>query len=177
MPNPLKFHELARAVVRETQAAAGGPPEVEGIRQVNVVAHVSKREGVPSRWEGYAAPVRNHRKEKLRKPMQERSAVRTNRERPCTMLVFNETDPDSGVSAPASTIVAGASAVPAAIEAVLTQKCRHPNEVVAVFNNVLTGRIKSEGFTLDALRKHPQAIVTKKFPGAVCAPARAIIRR
>ena len=92
------------------------------------------------------------------------------------MLEFYEVDAETGTSRPASSIVAGASAVPLAIEAILSQKSRHPNELAGVFNSVVTGRIDAPGLTLETLRAHPQSIVTKKFPGVVCAPAGTIIR-
>jgi hypothetical protein len=92
------------------------------------------------------------------------------------MLEFYEADPETGISRPASSIVAGAAAVPLAIEAILSQKTRHPNELAGVFNSVITGRILAPGLTLETLRAHPQSIVTKKFPGVVCAPADTIIR-
>lgn len=109
--------------------------------------------------------------------MQSRCAVAVEDEKASTMLVFNEENPGTEQLEPASTIVAGASAVPSAIETVLHQRSRCPNEVIAVFNLVMTGRIVAPGFTLDRLRAHPQSIVTPKFPGEVCAPGRCSIRR
>jgi hypothetical protein len=104
--------------------------------------------------------------------MQSRSSVTSGDTKPCTMLVFNDEDADTGRLHPTSTIVAGASAVPLAIGTVLAQQCRWPNETVAVFNTVVTGRIEAPGMTLERLRAHPQSIVTPKFPGRCALAAR-----
>lgn len=176
MHRPLAFHEQTRKVVKRTEKTAKGPAKFVGLRQVNVVAHVATKQGRPSRWDGFAARQTRPTDALLSVPMQSRSAVVVEGKRPCTMLVFNEKDDQTGAYRPASTIVAGASSVPSAIEAVLMQPCRHPSEIVAVFNTVVTGRIEAEGLTLETLRRHPQSIVTKKFPGAVCAPSMRIIR-
>ena len=176
MLRPLEFHERARRVVEAMEKRAEGPAKFVGIRQVNVVAHAAVRPGRPTRWSGFAAKRCPRGAKSLAVPMQSRSAVVVSDERPCTMLVFNETDAETGVSRPASSIVAGASAVPSAIEAILSQRSRHPNELAGVFNSVVTGRIEAPGLTLETLRAHSQSIVTKKFPGAVCAPNGTIIR-
>ena len=165
MKHPLDFHKKARRVVEALEMESGGPAKIVGIRQVNVVGYVSTRPDRPTRWTGYAARRPSRRTVPLTVPMQSRSAVVVDGERPATMLVFNQHDEESNTALPASTIVAGASAVPSAIEAVLSQPCRHPNEVASVFNTVVTGRIEAPGLTLETLRGHAQSIVTKKFPG------------
>jgi hypothetical protein len=165
MKHPLDFHTKARRVVEALEMESGGPAKIVGIRQVNVVGYVNTRPGRPTRWTGYAARRPCRRAVPLAVPMQSRSAVVVDGERPATMLVFNQHDRESNTAVPASTIVAGASAVPSAIETVLSQPCRHPNEVASVFNTVVTGRIEAPGLTLETLRGHAQSIVTKKFPG------------
>lgn len=165
MKHPLEFHTKARRVVEALEMESGGPAKIVGIRQVNVVGYVNTRPGRPTRWTGYAARRPCRRAVPLAVPMQSRSAVVVDGERPATMLVFNQHDRESNTAVPASTIVAGASAVPSAIETVLSQPCRHPNEVASVFNTVVTGRIEAPGLTLETLRGHAQSIVTKKFPG------------
>ena len=170
MLRPLEFHEKARRVVEAIGKKTKGSVKIVGIRQVNVVAHAAVRAGRPTRWSGFAARRGLPDASSLAVPMQSRSAVVISGERPCTMLVFNETDPDTGVSRPASSIVAGASAVPSAIEAILSQRSRHPNELTGVFNSVITGRIEAPGLTLEGLQAHSQSIVTKKFPGVCYAP-------
>jgi len=166
MQRPLAFHSEARKAVQRVEKHARGPVKFGGLRQVNVVAHVATRAGRPTRWSGFAPrKALSSRNGRVHVPMQSRCAVAVEGEKTSTMLVFNEANPGSERLEPASTIVAGASAVPSAIETVLQQRSRFPNEVVAVFNTVVTGKIYAPGMTLERLRAHPQSIVTPKFPG------------
>ena len=174
MHRPLAFHAEARLAVERASRNARGPAKFVGLRQVNVVAHVATRPGRPTRWSGFSPRrVPPHNPKEMAVPMQSRSSVIADGTKSCTMLVFNEEDPDIGRLMPTSTIVAGASAVPIAIEMVLSQESRCCNEVVAVFNTVVAGRIEAPGLTLEGLRAHPQSIVTNKFPGESVRPREA----
>lgn len=170
MQRPLSFHLAAREMVADLLRRNNGPVSVKGLRLVNVVVHVAIKSGPPSPFVGFSRRFkRDEHRNGLHIPKQSRRAVNVKGGKPSTMLVFTEDPLGNGELEPASTIVAGASSVPSAIETVLQQWSRFPDETIAVFNSVVTARISAPGFTLDRLRAHPQAIFTPKFPGAFTA--------